>query len=161
MLRRRKAMKIGEPKICLVASAGGHLSQLLKMNDWSSYSNLACVTTSETQRKKLSQLGRTYVVGESNREHPLQVFRVLMRCIGIVLRERPRFVISTGASVGCLICYLSKCLGARVLWMDSITNVKKPSLSGRLVRHIADEFLVQWPELAERIPKAVYVGAVI
>jgi len=70
-------------------------------------------------------------------------------------------VISTGAAAGCMVCFLSKMLGARIVWIDSITNVYRLSLSGRLVRYIADLFLVQWPELAEKYRKVEYVGAVI
>ncbi len=152
---------IFEGKICLAASAGGHLSQLLKMYDWAQCSQITCVTTSATQKELLEKLGRTYVVGESNREHPFRVTKVLMQCIGIILRERPDVVVSTGASVGCMLCFLGKLFGARVLWMDSITNVRQLSLSGRMVRWIADAFLVQWPELADKYKKAEYAGAVI
>jgi hypothetical protein len=51
--------------------------------------------------------------------------------------------------------------GAKVVWIDSVTNVERISLSGRMVRHIADLFLVQWPELASRYKRVEYVGAII
>jgi len=35
------------------------------------------------------------------------------------------------------------------------------SLSGRMVRHIADLSLVQWSELAEQYKNVEYAGAVI
>jgi len=35
------------------------------------------------------------------------------------------------------------------------------SLSGRMVRYIADLFLVQWPDLAEPYSDIEYVGSVI
>jgi UDP-N-acetylglucosamine:LPS N-acetylglucosamine transferase len=79
----------------------------------------------------------------------------------VVLRERPDVVISTGAAVGCIVCFLGKLLGAKVVWIDSITNVERISLSGRMVRYIADLFLVQWPELAKRYDNVEYVGVVI
>jgi len=50
-------------KICLVASAGGHLTQLLKLSDsWNGYDTF-CVTTTEVARKKLEQYGKVYVIG--------------------------------------------------------------------------------------------------
>ena len=52
-------------------------------------------------------------------------------------------------------------LGAKVVWIDSITNVERISLSGRMVRYVADLFLVQWPELAGRYKKVEYVGALV
>lgn len=148
-------------RICLAASAGGHMTQLLKLTEcWNGYETF-CVTTTEVLRNKLSKYGRVYIVGECNRQHPVRVFAVLVRCIRIVFRERPDVVISTGAAAGCLLCMLCKMLGAKIVWLDSITNVERISLSGRMVRYIADLFLVQWPELTERYKRVEYIGAVI
>lgn len=148
-------------KICLVASAGGHLSQLLKLADSWAGSETFFVTTTVVVQDRLSVFGRVYVVGECNYQHPLKVMAVLLRCAKAVFREKPQVIISTGAAAGCMMCFLGKLLGATVIWIDSITNVDRPSLSGRLVYRIADLFLVQWPELAEKYKNAEYVGSVI
>jgi len=148
-------------KICLAASAGGHLTQLLKLSEsWQDYEAF-CVTTLDVVREKLQKYGNTYTVGECNREHPLWAVLVLIRCINIILRERPDVVISSGAAPGYIMCFLGKLFGAKVVWLDSIANVEQISLSGRMVRSIADLFLVQWPELAEQYSNVEYVGAVI
>ncbi len=148
-------------KICLVASAGGHISQLLKLAaTWNGYETF-CVTTTRVVRNNLSKLGEVYVVGECNRQHPIRVIAVFLRCLRIMLRERPDVVISTGAAAGCMLCFLCKMIGAKVVWIDSITNVERISLSGRMVRYIADLFLVQWPELAGRYKKVEFVGTVV
>lgn len=148
-------------KICLVASAGGHLSQLLKLAKcWDGY-EFFCITTSEFLRQKLHQEGRVYIVGECNRQHPLLVIKVLLRCIKIIWREKPHVIISTGAAVGCIACFLGKLVSAKIVWIDSITNVERISLSGRMVRHIAYLFLVQWPDLASQYKNVEYVGEVI
>jgi len=155
------AVKRNDMKICLVASAGGHMSQLLKLTDsWQGY-EACCVTTTDFVQGKLQKYGKAYTVGECNRQSTIRVFKVLVRCICVILRERPDVVISTGAAAGCIMCFLGKLLGAKVIWIDSITNVERISLSGRMIRHIADLFLVQWPELAEQYSNVEYVGTVI
>ncbi len=147
--------------ICLTASAGGHLSQLLRLMEyWEKYSAF-CITTSEVARKKLQQYGRVYVVGECNRQQPIKVLRVLMRCIRIVFKERPDVVISTGAAPSCMVCVIAKLLGAKVIWIDSIANVYCLSLSGRIIRPLADLFLTQWPDIAEKYKNVEYAGAII
>ncbi len=148
-------------KICLAASAGGHFSQLLKLSEcWNEHETI-CITTTEVVREKLREFGRVCIVGECNREHPIKVVRVLIRCIHVILNNKPHIVISTGAAVGCIACLLGKLFGAKVVWIDSITNIERVSLSGRIVLNITDLFLVQWPELAERYRKVEFVGAVI
>ena len=151
----------GKLRICLAASAGGHISQLLKLAEsWDGYETF-CVTTTQVVRDKLSRFGEVYVVGECNREHPWRVILVSIRCMNAILSERPNVVISTGAAAGCIMCFLGKMIGAKVVWIDSITNIEKLSLSGRMVRYIADLFLVQWPHLARKYKNAEYLGVVI
>jgi UDP-N-acetylglucosamine:LPS N-acetylglucosamine transferase len=119
------------------------------------------ITTSSAVRENLQRFGVVHVVGECNRQHGWQVVRVFFQCLGVLRRERPDVVLSTGAAAGCLCCFLGKLMGARIVWVDSITNVDRLSLSGRLVRHIADLFLVQWPELTRRYRGTEYVGAIV
>jgi UDP-N-acetylglucosamine:LPS N-acetylglucosamine transferase len=148
-------------RLCLAASAGGHMSQLLKLSSCWEGQDVFWVTTAEVLRSKLGKIGKVYVVGECNRQHLLKVLLVSIRCIRIILKERPDIVISTGAAVGCIMCFLGKITGAKVVWVDSITNVNKLSLSGRLVWHIADLFLAQWQQLAKQYKNIEYVGKII
>ena len=156
MVKRR-----GELRICLAASAGGHLTQLLKLEDCWRDGEFFFITTTDVMKEKLEKSDKTYVVGECNRNHPARVIKVLLNCIRIAFTENFDVVISTGAAAGCLMCFLGKIKGAKIVWLDSITNVEKLSLSGRMVRFIADLFFVQWPELARKYSNIEYIGAVI
>jgi len=148
-------------KICLAASAGGHLSQLLKTKDAWEMHEIFFVTTADIVKEQLSQYGQVYVVGECNRRQPFRVAKVLVKCTKVALSKDFNVIISTGAAVGCIMCYLCKMLGAKVIWIDSITNAERLSLSGRLVRYISDLFLVQWPQLAKHHRNTEFVGTLI
>lgn len=153
----------GRLRLCLAASAGGHLSQLLRLEPaWRSH-ELCFVTTGDLAAGELARRygDCVYVLGESNREHPLKVVRVLWGCLRVLARERPDVIVSTGAAHGCLLCLLGKLMGAKVVWVDSVANVERPSLSGRIVRYVADLFLVQWPELAQRYARAQCLGTLV
>jgi UDP-N-acetylglucosamine:LPS N-acetylglucosamine transferase len=148
-------------RICIAASAGGHISQLLKLSQcWYGHKTF-CVTTTKVVEDQISKYGSVYIVGECNYQHPLRVLATLTRCFKVVIRERPDIVISTGATAGCIMCFLGKFFGAKVVWIDSITNVNRISLSGRLVRPIADLFLVQWPHLVQKHGNIEFAGTVI
>ena len=154
-------MNVLSTRICLAASAGGHLTQLLRLkNCWQGH-DFFFVTTTDVMKERLENSGKTYVVGECNHKRPVRVIKVLLNCIRIVFKENFGIVISTGAAAGCLICFLGKIKGAKVIWIDSITNVERISLSGRMVRYIADLFLVQWPELVEKYENVEYEGAIV
>jgi UDP-N-acetylglucosamine:LPS N-acetylglucosamine transferase len=148
-------------KICLAASAGGHLTQLMKMVDsWQGY-EAVYVSTSQVVASKLTRFGKTYIVGECNREHFIASVRVLFKCLSIVIKERPDYVLSTGAAPGFFLCVAAKLFGAKVIWVDSIANVNRLSLSGKLIRPFADLFLTQWPQLQNNAKGIEYSGGVI
>ena len=147
--------------IALVASSGGHLSQLLKLRDaWQGHDAFYIVTT-DVVKEKLGADKRVYVSGECNRQNIFRVVKVFLRSARAIRRERPDVVLSTGAAVGCISCFVGKWFGARIIWVDSITNVNRMSLSGRMVRCIADLCLVQWPSLAQKYKRAEYIGNII
>ena len=70
-------------------------------------------------------------------------------------------VISTGASVGCLMAIFGRLSVAKVVWVDSIANAEHLSLSGRIVRPFADLILTQWPDIAKRYKTVEYAGQII
>jgi UDP-N-acetylglucosamine:LPS N-acetylglucosamine transferase len=150
-----------EMRVCLAASAGGHASELMKLQRCWEGMNCFSVTTSKVMEKQLAQYGRVYVVADSNRQHPIKVLRTMTGCVKIVLRERPAVIISTGAAVGCIMALLGRLMGARIAWVDSIANTEHLSLSGRLVRPFADLVLTQWPDVAKRHKGVEYVGRIL
>ncbi len=148
-------------RVCLAASAGGHVSQLTRLESCWKGRDCFFVTTSRVVQRQLAQFGRVYVVTDSNHQHPIKVLRTLLGCLKIVLMERPTVVISTGAAVGCLMALLGKLVGARIIWIDSIANMERLSLSGRLVRPFANLVLTQWPEVAQQHRSVEYVGYIL
>ena len=149
-------------RIGLAASAGGHLTQLRELTECWEGKDFFYVTTKEELREQLQRSGRTYIVGECNRQYPIRtLLSVLWQCRAIVLRERPDVVISTGAAPALFVCWWAKLIGAKVVWIDSIANIERLSLSGRLIRPCADLLLTQWPEVSEHDRKAEYVGALL
>lgn len=148
-------------KICFAASAGGHMLQLLKLDHLKNEHSSVYISTSPILSNKLSSKGAFYSVGESNRQHWFSILRVFFKCMRIMRRERPDVVISTGASIGFIAGFLCKMQGGKIIWIDSITNVQKLSLSGRLIRPFADLFIVQWQHLKDRYSTAEYLGNLI
>jgi len=156
--------KQGALRICVGASAGGHMNQLLKLLEMSkSWPQLPSfyVTTLEALAEKLVQQGPVYVIGECNRQRPLKALRVLMRSFKVVIKERPDVVITTGSLPLAIVCLSAKLFGAKIVWIDSIANVERLSMSGQIVRHFADLFLTQWPELARNCRDVEYVGELV
>ncbi len=95
------------------------------------------------------QGSRYYCVNNFTRRNALVSLRVVVQMIGILRRERPDVVITTGAAPGLVTLVLAKMLlHCRTIWIDSVAAAETLSLSGRLARPVADAWLTQWPHLA-------------
>lgn len=75
-----------------------------------------------------------------------------------LMRFRPDVVLSTGPSVAVPICVLGRLLGAKVVFVETGSRVTALSTTGRIMYRVAHLFFVQWPELLERYPRAIYAG---
>lgn len=150
-------------KLVVGASAGGHVNELLILllaaqGRWPV--EPACyVTTMEIARAGFAHADRpVYVLGEGDRTKPLQSLLVLWRALTVALRERPDVVVTTGSMPLALFCFWSRLLGARIVWIDSVAQVDRMSVSGRFVRLFASLCLVQWPEVARQHANVEYAG---
>lgn len=102
-----------------------------------------------------------HVIGECDRNQPGKALATLVRSLACAWRERPDVVITTGSLPLAIFSLASRLFGARIVWIDSISQIDRISLSGKLVRPFADYFFVQWPELAEKYPGTEYAGELV
>jgi len=116
------------------------------------------VTTREIWAEKLRPLGPTYIVGECDRNKPMQMIATLFKSLKFILKERPDVIITTGSLPIAIVCLIGRRFGAKTVWIDSLAQLEELSMSGRLMLNRADLFLTQWPEVADRYPNAKYVG---
>lgn len=85
-------------------------------------------------------------------------------CFFIVLHKRPQNILCNGPGTCipiCLSAFLLRIVGIcdpLIIFCESWCRVSNLSLSGRILYYIADKFVVHWPELAEKYPRAEYLG---
>ncbi len=145
-------------KVLAVASGGGHWIQLLRVLPAFEGALLVCVSVHPDCGQDVPGR-RLHVVTDANQWERLRLLKLAAEMLGIVLRERPDVVFSTGAAPGFFALLFGRLLGARTIWLDSLANVNRLSLSARLVRRFAGLWLTQWPDLA-RPAGPEYAGSV-
>lgn len=159
-----EASELGRPlKICLAASGGGHVRQLLDLQPVWSAGDHFFITEDTALGRSLSTDHRTYFVphfawGQAKLGAP---FRMLGRAIQsfvqsarVLLREKPDVVISTGAGAVIFAVLWGRLIGARVIVVESFARFEKPSLFGRLAAPLAHEMVVQSEKVRPWYPKA-------
>ena len=147
-------------RILAVASAGGHWQQLLQIRPAFEGHDIRYLTTLDGLAEQAGIAEQSATISDCNRNAPLRILVCALTVARHVLMRRPHVVISTGALPGVIALALGRLIGARTIWLDSIANAEKMSMSGRLARRFATLWLSQWPHVAEA-EGARYAGAVL
>jgi len=145
--------------VCLTCSAGGHLTELLQLeNAWKKHEYF-WVSDNRANAIELGKRVKMYYVVVPRR-NPLKLLVNFFQAFWIFLKEKPDVLISTGADVSIPLLLISKLFFKKIVFIESFCRVKSPSLSGKIMYPLADLFLVQWPENLEFFPKAEFAGSV-
>jgi len=143
-------------KLCITCSAGGHLKQAMTVAR-----TLNCkkylVTYQAPHLNKIMEEIKTYTVTHPKR-NPFLVLLNAFESIKILSKEKPNYILATGADVAVPTCILGKLMGAKLIYIESGGQVYSPSLSGRIVYPFADLFIVQWKPALKNFSKAKYGG---
>jgi UDP-N-acetylglucosamine--N-acetylmuramyl-(pentapeptide) pyrophosphoryl-undecaprenol N-acetylglucosamine transferase len=148
-------MDAKEPtRLHLVASSGGHLELLAAVSPALSGHELVWVTPDSERARALEAAGGRLETIPFYGRNVLRLVRHLCRVVPLVLRERPRLVVTTGAGPTVPFCLLTRLLRGKVVFIETMARVTDSSISGRILSRIASAAMVQWPEMLE-----VYRGA--
>jgi len=151
--------KAARCKLLAVASGGGHWIQLLRIGPAFQDCDVTFVTTHESYRSQVNG-HRFLTVTDSNLSTKFRLLKTAVEIAWIILTERPDIVVSTGAAPGYFALRLGHLIGAKTIWLDSVANVDRLSVSGHRIGRYADLWLTQWPDLA-KAGGPYYVGSVL
>lgn len=130
-----------------VSSGGGHWEELMLLRPALAPFDPVYATTN-VELAQRDGIDRFFFLPDANRDEPGRAFVCLVAAVRLVLRIRPKLVITTGALPGLFCLVTARLLGARTIWIDSIANSDQPSLSGRCAQPFAHEWFTQWEHLA-------------
>ncbi|MGZ2381495.1 glucuronosyltransferase [Rhizobium leguminosarum] len=146
-------------KVLAASSGGGHWEQLMAMRGAFEGCDIVFATTIPGLLAKYDIRGGL-VLPDCSRDSITMSIRCFFTAFSIVIKQRPDVIISTGAAPGLFCLLAGKLTGKRTIWIDSVANVEKLSLSGKLAGHIATLWLTQWQHLS-RPDGPHYAGAVL
>jgi UDP-N-acetylglucosamine:LPS N-acetylglucosamine transferase len=147
-------------KILAIASGGGHWAEMRRIMP--AFEGLDVSYASIRPEYQDEALGRPYYYfSDFHRFNKRGIFKSAFKIIWIVMKVRPKVVISTGSAPTLVALATAKLLfGARTIWIDSLANVEHLSSSGKAARFVADTWLTQWEHLGtDKGPK--YWGSVL
>jgi UDP-N-acetylglucosamine:LPS N-acetylglucosamine transferase len=161
MSRQEPRKRRDRVQVLLVCSSGGHLLQLLALQPaWAGFSHLWVTSDRSDARSLLAGEPIEYAYWPTSRNIK-NFFRNAWLAWRVVRETRPQAVLTTGAATAVPFAWIARIHGARVVYVESLTRIHRPSLSCRLIAPIAARMYVQWPELVESVRGARYAGTVL
>lgn len=149
------------PRIALVGSSGGHLTQLLALREfWESYDRFWVTFATEDAISQLAGERVYWCHHPTNRNLP-NLMRNSVLAIQVLRRERPELIVSTGAGAAIPYFLLARLIGARTVFIEVIDRIDRGTLTGRIVAPVATRVLIQWQEQRRFYPKATLIGPLL
>ncbi len=149
-------------KIVFAASSGGHLEQLLMLKPlMEKYDSVFVTEKTEYNTGKTDV--KTYYLSQINRKEILFIPKLIgntFRSLRIMIKERPKVMITTGVLAIVPLALLMKLFGGKLIYLESFAKVTSKTLSGKLLYRFADRFYVQWEEMLKLYPNAIYKGGI-
>lgn len=149
-------------KICFAASSGGHFEQILMLKPLMEKYDSFLITEKTAYKADVTDK-KIYYLYQVNRKEwlfPFEMIGNILKSFVIFVRERPDVVITTGVLAMIPICLLAKLFGKKLIYIESFAKVTSPTGTGKLLYKYADQFYVQWPQMKEIYPNAIYLGGI-
>lgn len=151
----KKKIKIG-----LVTSRGGHLFQLYQLKEWWRRYERFWITGRGGDSDYLLKNEKVYYGFFPEHRNLFNALRNFFLGFKIVVKEKPDLLVSTGAGIAPPIFLAGKILGCQLIFIDSYSFVKYPSLSARIVNFLVDKLLVQHPKVVKFLKRGEFWGAI-
>ena len=151
-------------KVLFISSTGGHLTELLELKKMFKKYDYRIITekTKSNDSLKEEYPGKVYFLPYGTKHNKLKYpFILLANCfisLFYFIKFRPNVIVTTGAHTAGPMCCIGKILGAKIVYIETFANIKTKTVTGRLVYHFADLFIVQWESMLKVYPKATYGG---
>lgn len=139
-------MRRTEQLICLAGSGGGHIRQILDLEPlWRDY-NRFFVSEDTALGRTLGEkhdvaFVRHVALGQARLGAPFKMvagaIANFFQSARIVMRKRPDVVISTGAGAMFFTVMWARLLGSKIIIIDSMARVEKPSIFARIAGRLA------------------------
>lgn len=146
-------------KTCVVSSCGGHLTEVRCLKPaYEAYEHFYVLNDKAILPADME--GRTYFIAHSERDWKLllnlwEAFRVLRK-------EKPAVILSTGAGPVVPFAIIGRIFfGTKIIFVETITRVHAPSMTGRIMYRLAHVFYYQWESLQRFFPKGIHGGPLL
>lgn len=147
-------------KIALVASSGGHLAQLHRLEPLWKDDERFWVTFDKEDARSILKEEKMYSCHFPTNRNLKNLIKNTLLAIRLLRKEKPSMIISTGAAIAVPFFYLGKLMGIKTIYIEIFDRYDSPTLTGKMVYPVTDLFIVQWEKMKSVYPKAICLGSI-
>jgi len=153
-------------KVLFISSTGGHLNELLQLSPLFEKYDYHIITEKDKTNEYLQDKydGKVSYLPYGTRSHMItyiiKYLYLIIKTFFLYFKIRPKVIVTTGTHTAGPMCYLGKIFGSKIIYIETYANINKKTATGRLIYPIADLFIVQWEEMLNIYPKAIYGGQI-
>ena len=151
-------------RVLFIASAGGHLSELLALRSmFHTYDSFLMTEKTKSSLSLTKEFkNRIGFLLYGTTAHPFSYpFKLLGNCfisLYYYLKFRPKVVITTGVQSAAPMCCIAKIMGSKIIYIETFANIETKTATGRIIYYFADYFVVQWKSMLKLYPRAHFGG---
>lgn len=148
-------------RICLPTSTGGHLAQLMALDDWLNEHECLWICIDRADSSSTLKGRRVIEHFHPTTRNLWNAVRNVFLASKVLRRERPDLVLSTGAGVAIPFFFIARILGIKTAYIEVVDRIDSPTLSGRLARLLGAKMFTQWSSQERFYPGARTVGPLV
>ncbi|MBE6367378.1 MAG: hypothetical protein E7052_05645 [Lentisphaerae bacterium] len=148
-----------QKKILLAGTSGGHLTQAITL--FKDIEGMEKIFFTEFSPRLSSMPYRTYSYNRP-KSQILTMILATLKSLYIILKERPDWIITTGAECGTAMIIAGKILFRKTIFIETASRYRTKTMSAKICYHLVDKFYVQHTESLQIYgKKAEYIGGVL
>nr|CAB3221199.1 UDP-N-acetylglucosamine transferase subunit ALG14 homolog [Phallusia mammillata] len=182
-LQEKPSKSLKTRSVLAVAGSGGHTTEIVRLlsslpstfrphsyvvatSDKMSVKKIESFESTEGSENKftLYKIPRSREVSQSWGSTIITTFHACLASFPIMWKSRPDILLCNGPGTCiplCIVALIYKVLGicaTDIVFVESMCRVTTMSLSGKILYPFANRFYVQWPQLLQQYPHAIYLG---
>ena len=164
--------------VMFACNQGGHFSQMMALNELFEKYDSVLITDNIRASKEMPALNKIrnieIIEGENTRRGKFSgnesgsrwtfiavYIKMLFSCNKVWKKYKPKVIISTGSNIAVPLFLVGKLRGSKIIFIETRAKVFARSMTGILVRRMANQIYVQWPEMLKLYPEAMYCGTLV
>lgn len=153
---------INKKKIAIISSKGGHLYEILQLNQLFNRYPHFWITFPGKDSKQLLRNEKLYYAYYPESRNIFNFFRNFFLAFKILYNEKPSLLISCGAGIAIPFFIVGKYFfNIKTVYIEPYYLIFYPGLTGKILYPIVDLFLIQHSCQKKWYPKATHWGSLL